>query len=326
MERERTSRFGPGGGVRTPTAPKPAPKPVPKPVPRVLKLESKSFPANNAAAGEGPHRGTGTFNDQKTLVAPFTVGIDPKAPLTTQLTFLHKKFSIRVMSFEIATPEAPNWFGVSFRKNIQAFDSVQIFCHPHPGNAGMEDKDYGSRGGRWTRLFRYAEMFGIQMAVADSNLIAVVPFFNNASYGSTGLFGPNWQNIIEQILVAVRQDVGAGANLPAAGLKNVVLSDFSRGLALMHTVRANCVGMSRFLREIWDFDGTGGAPPTPSPQVRVIHYDQKDVVSDANNFHVPAKLWVGFHGPAALSPTANVHSNIPDMVGWHAAEVSKFGR
>jgi hypothetical protein len=317
----RSRRSGPGG-TSTPTAPKPTPKPSPKPVPNLLKVVSKPFPANNASPGDGPHRGTGKFTNLKYLVAPFTVGIDPRAPLTTQLTILPKQYSIRVMSFEIDTPQAPNWFGVSFRTNIQTFDSVNIFCHPHPGNAGMKDEDYGSRGGRWTRLFRYTEMFGIPMSVADSNLISIIPFFNNASYGGTGLFAANWQNIVEQILVAVRKEVGSG---PPATLKNVVLSDFSRGLSLLHTVRARAVGLGRFLREIWDFDGTGSTPAA-SAQVRVIHYDQKDVVSDANNFHVPPKLWFGYHGAGALKPGANVHSNIPDMLGWHAAEVSKVGR
>jgi hypothetical protein len=318
---QRSSR-----GARGETITLPKPKGPSKPPAPTFKLESKPFPANNAAPGEGPHKGTGRHSDLKQLIYPWTVGVDGKLPLTAQLRVKQHRYAIRVMSFELTTGEAPNWFGVSFREGIQSFDSVNIFCHPNPQNAHMFDKDYGSRGGNWTRLFRYAQMFGIQMHAAESNLVTIIPFFNNATYGNTGVFGPNWQNIIEQILAAVRKDVGAGAKVPFAGVKHVVLSDFSRGRDLMQSVRVHARGLSTYLREIWDFDGVGGSAPTSGGSVRVIHYDQHEAVSDANNFHVPPKLWVEFHGPDIALPGKSVHSNIPDMLGWHAAEVSKVGR
>lgn len=315
----RSDRHARGDHPHPPGPPKPSPAPVAK----RYKLESKPFPARQAAPGDGPHRGTGTFTFRKALVDPGTVGRDRTAPLSTQLKFPHPECSIRVMSFEIATAEAPNWFGVSFRTGIQAFDSAVIVCHPFPKGAHMEDADYGTRGGRWSALFRYAEMFGTQLSAATSNLVAVVPFFNNASYGNTGLFGMNWQAIVTDILSAARQDRGLGG---AATLKNVVLAGFSRGRQLAGTVRTNCRGLGGFLREVWDFDGVGGATPAPAKGLRVLHYDQHDAVSDLSNFHVPPKLWRGFHGPAADLPTANVHSNIPDMLGWHAALFSGVGR
>jgi hypothetical protein len=318
---QRSSR-----GARGETITLQKPKGPAKPPAPSFKLESKPFPENKAAPGDGPHKGTGKHSDLKQLIFPWNVGVDGKLPLKTQLRVKHHKYTIRVMSFEIATAEAPNWFGVSFRAGIQSFDSVNIFCHPHPQNAHMFDTDYGSRGGNWTRLFRYAQMFGIQMHAAESNLITIIPFFNSATYGNTGIFGAHWQNLVEQILAAVRKDVGAVPKQPAAGLKHVVLSDFSRGRELMQNIRAKARGLGAFLREIWDFDGVGGSVPAPSAGVRVIHYDQHEVISDANNFHVPPKLWVDFHGPDIALPGKSVHSNIPDMLGWHAAEVSKIGR
>jgi hypothetical protein len=131
---------------------------------------------------------------------------------------------------------------------------------------------------------------------------------------------------------------GAGASAAAAAangappaapvaLKKVVLSDFSRGRRLMLNVRANAPGLSSYLNEIWDFDGNDGALPTPTRDVRVIHYNQAHARGTWDNFHVPATRWEGFHGKElANRADANVHSNIPDMLGWHAAAVSGVGK
>src|SRR5215831_12617205 len=165
-------------------------------------LESKTF-----AALEGFHRGTGTFSGNAVVVNPKSVNKD----VTSQLDFdKAASFRITVMSLEIATKEAPNWFGVSFRHGLNAFNTVNIFCHPHPGNAGMDDKDYATRGGEWRKLFRYAEILGRQIDIAKSNHITIIPFFSNATYGTSGIFGPNWKDIVEQILALVR----AGARVP----------------------------------------------------------------------------------------------------------------
>src|SRR5262245_27274793 len=251
LDFHRSSREARGDA---PTERKPSPRPTPK---KTYKLVSKSFPARNVGPSEGPHLGTGTFTiTDKHLVEPWTVGRDFKAPLSTQLGFRTPECKIRVMSFEIDTVEAPNWFGVSFRQGIRALDSVNIFCHPFPEKAQMHDQDYAGRSGNWPRLFRYAQMFGSQMAAATSNLVTIVPFFNNATYGNTGIFGPNWQDFVAQILAAVRQDAAGGAS-SAPGLKHVVLSDFSRGRDLMAAVRTNARGLGGFLREVWDFDGVG---------------------------------------------------------------------
>ena len=320
------------------------------------KLTQASFPPL-----AGTHGGTGTVGGARGLVEPWTVDHDVGKPLG----FRYTKYSVTVMSFQIATPEAPNWFGVSFRPGIRAFDSVNIFCHPHPGFAKMADSDYSARKGNWPKLFRYAEMLGSQMDAAGSDLIFIIPFFTNATYTSTGVFGPNWKDIVEQILaqVSVKARVAAAASalahraphhlspanrkvLVATGdatasaaaaigseaasaarsapaLKHVVLSAFSRGRELMWNVRRNAPGLAGFLREVWDFDGNAGPAPYTSGGVRGILYDQAMPKGpDARSYHVPPERWVPYHHKVV----ENVHGNVPEMLAWHAATVSRVGK
>jgi hypothetical protein len=305
------------------------------------------------------HHGTGTFDDlRKNLVEPMSVALDVVSPRTfankkfSPLSFANKKFSITVMSFEIETAETPSWFGVSFRKGIRSFDSVNIFCHPSPGNAGMHDRDYASRANNWRRLFRYVEMLGSQIAVAGCDQILIVPFFSNAAYNSTGIFGPNWQDIVEQIRQAViakvrqasspseafertpglfgkaRAEFEAVISAPdpaslAAPLRNVVLSDFSYGRCLMWNVRKSAHGLNHFLREVWDFDGNGGAAPYSTKDVKGILYDQSRT-ADWRSYHVPAERWVAYH--RTVVNWHAVHGDIPAMLCWHAASVSNVAR
>ena len=47
-----------------------------------------------------------------------------------------------------------------------------------------------------------------------------------------------------------------------------------------------------------DFDGNGVALPASSSGMCVLTYDQvENKENSPNNFHVPAKRWVEFHGP-----------------------------
>jgi hypothetical protein len=236
---------------------------------------------------------------------------------------------------------------------------VNVFCHPHPGNAGMKESDYASRAGNWPRLFRYAEMLGKQMSIARTNHITVVPLFTDSTYNTAGLFATQWLDILEQVIVGVRNaSQASAATPPPAGsngrtphtpvgeinrlvmdgptmkkgsakptvrttsslLTNVVLSCFSRGRALMTTVRGRAQGIDRFLREGWDFDGVGGSPGVG---VRTITYDQhRTRIRQADTFHVPPERWVKYHNAVI----ANVHGDIPAMLACHAATISRVGK
>jgi hypothetical protein len=236
---------------------------------------------------------------------------------------------------------------------------VNIFFHPYPQGAGMSDADYPARSGAWSKLFRYAQNLGRQLAIAKSNQIVLVPFFSNASYGSGGIFTPNWLDIADQALRLAREAAAnpaaaaspAGARVPrtaeiigaqaaeyssatrkkgspppklapahAGSLKHVVLSCFSRGQAPMSSFRSAAPGLSSFLRETWDFDGVGGSRGGFG---RAFRYDQAKM--DARIpflFHVPPERWVNYHH----SVVKNVHGDIPNMMATHAATISIAGK
>jgi len=103
-------------------------------------------------------------------------------------------------------------------------------------------------------------------------------------------------------------------------LKNVVLSDFSRGRQLMYSVRTRAKGLEPYLREIWDFDGKGGAPPYSTGKVRGIIYDQ-EFGNDPRSYHVPAPRWSRYH-----EKVVDPHGLIPNMLMWHAGEQSSVGK
>ena len=108
---------------------------------------------------DGTHQGTGDISYPPMLVVPASV----PGHVADLLDFNNPTCNISVLCMVLDTPQQPNWYGIAYRKGIQSFDSVNIFCHPHPGNAGMQDKDYQGRGGNWRHLFRYAQNLGMQL-------------------------------------------------------------------------------------------------------------------------------------------------------------------
>jgi hypothetical protein len=306
--------------------------------------------SNNFPPLPGVHAGTGAVSGVAHVVDPPSVDQD----IRVQLEFKFLPYNIQVLSLETGAKEVPNWFGVSFRKGISSFKTVNVFCHPHPGHAGMAEAEYGARSGNWPRLFRYAEIFGRQMSIANTNHIVVVPFFTDSTYVSLGIFAKHWLDLVEQIIVAVRNTsqvatppAGPDGRTPRAAvteinrlvtesatskkggpvqsggsnvLGHVVLSCFSRGRELMERVRNKAQGMNSFLREAWDFDGVGGSPLAGT---RLLTYDQlKTSVRGPTRFHVPPERWVKYHN--AVIP--NVHGDIPAMLACHAATISRVGK
>jgi hypothetical protein len=182
----------------------------------------------------------------------------------------------------------------------------------------MHDKDYETRTGEWPALFRYAQNLGFQLSAGAVDQVLVVPFFNNASYFSGGVFAQRWKEILTVIVNGARVvatvpdpkfyskvDLGvfekalSGGTPLSVAVQNVVFSDFSFGVVLMNTLRSRMAGVGAVLREIWDFDGNG-PPPQGGKGVRVITYDQAVSNWDVrapSSFHVPASRWSGFPGP-----------------------------
>jgi hypothetical protein len=286
------------------------------------KLVATSFPAlNDPIKG---HRGT--FDNQIcdcNLVEPSSVA----KPYTQQLETAYVRPKISVMSFEISdlgAQQGPNWFGASYRSDITAFDSVNIFFHPVPTNE-MPESGYRARSGGWSKLFRYTEHLGRQMAAASNNQIVIVPFFNPGSWSSTGIFAPNWHEIVIDILRSIKARV---TKMPAEQVqvlfRNVVLSDFSRGRQNMYHFKKAAPQLDGYLREIWDFDGVTGAPPYQGAPVRGIVYDQA-ASNNPHSFHAPPSRWEKYHNSKHLR-FDDVHGDFPAMLAWHAATISTVGK
>lgn len=60
----------------------------------------------------------------------------------------------------------------------------------------MTDNDYVGLSGNWSRLYRYIQYFGVQLAAGASNMVLVMPMFNNASWGNLGIFRMRCHDIV----------------------------------------------------------------------------------------------------------------------------------
>jgi hypothetical protein len=290
-----------------------------------------------------PFDGTGFISeDYRPFADPPSVA-DVSAPLA----FKKPECRIVVLSLTITSQAAaPNWFGIAFRQNIKTFTSVNIFFHPSPYK--LADRDYLKRSTEWRTIFRYPQNLGIQFDAGDCDQILLVPIFNNASYGSGGIFTLNWNELLLVTINAVKAvalwqgppqgpkvDVTTIAqnaltewqkgNLTPIEFKDVVLSCFSYGRTPMLNFRSRAKpSVESFLRGIWDFDGTGPALPTSSGKVQVIAYDQL-VSNDPSHFHAPVWRWSSFPAGAPKNWEL-VHGLMPECLLWHATTMSDIGK
>jgi hypothetical protein len=304
------------------------------PTARPIKLgyEFVDFPAHPPE-----HQGTGSISYSPILIHPSSVA----QPVNIPLTFQPTNCNIKVMCLTIPGGAAPNWFGIAYRAGISSFSSVNVFCHPSPANAGMTDAAYEARSGNWPLLFRYAQNLGFQLDAANCNQVLIVPFFNNASYGTAGIFGKNWKeiafvalNVARRASKSIRTPSSVDQTLvsewgdPAQNVEvdRVVLSCFSYGRHLMYTIRSVAVDLESHLSEIWDFNGVGPPPPSSSVKVRAMVYDQ-EVSNDRSAFHVPPQRWASPTFPGTPPKSyPEVHGHIPNMLMWHAASLSGVGK
>jgi hypothetical protein len=284
------------------------------------------------------HQGTGDISYPPWLVKPASV----PGHVSDLLDFDNPTCNISVLCMIIDTPQQPNWYGIAYRKGIQSFNSVNVFCHPPPDTAGMLERDYQSRSGEWRHLFRYAQNLGMQLAAASSNQILVVPFFSNTSYNNGGIFAPNWREILTVIVNGVviasrtptefrdRIDLqvvedAVRDHKARVAVQNLVLSSFSYGRVLSERLRQRMPGLHGTLREVWDYDGSGTGAPSSSHTVKALVYDQAQIDSPssgaATGFHVPKPRWKR-HPPAMHS---DLHGFFPNMLMWHTATVSGVG-
>ncbi len=280
------------------------------------KLVSIDFPelldgARRVHEGTGDH---GVVIGADNFIIPQSV--KPLKSLDEPLDFAFEGYGIVVLCLVIESKEAPNWYGCAFRSNLNRFEDVNIFFHPFPKLPAFPPEEYWTRTPKWSQLFRYVQSLGTQLYRESSSQVLVVPMFNQASYSTTGIFGPEWRDIVDQILQIASRHPQSAADASGAGLKRVVLSDFSRGRELMHTFARAAPGLKDYLREVWDFDGVGGSRPDNLLGARGVLYDQGRV-NTPGVFHTPSNRWLKFNG----IDRHDVHGNMP-MLFRHAAYVT----
>jgi hypothetical protein len=162
----------------------------------------------------------------------------------------------------------------------------------------------------WPDLFYYMELLGYQFDASikyfggQANQVVIMPFLTTAAT-DTGIFAPNWHDIVVDILTDVRNAMGAGGSGPVV-ISDVVVSSFSVGYVYSEEFRARAPALSPLLQQVWDFDGYPKADSSKlvsTGSVTAIKYDQG---SEPGCYHVPLSRWVNYPKPA------------PDPADWPA--------
>lgn len=268
----------------------------------------------------GVHNGTGTWNDARWVVIPGSV------PPPGDLAFTGQSVDVTTMLFAISANVVPNWFGVAVPKGITEFGNAHIFFHPTPGQAQYVDADYKDKTGKWPDLFYYMERLGYQLDGAARNQVLIMPFLTEAAK-DTGILPANWQQIVTDIVTAVRDDV-TGTGGPPVDVSSVVVSSYSAGMIYSDSFRKRATGLTPLLDEVWDLDGNYSTYRAISQNLlasagcRVIQYDQISS-NDPLSFHVPLPRWAKYVAPPATG--GQVHSLIADFMFLHAASISGVG-
>ncbi len=277
----------------------------------------------------GVHGGTGLQQSRNWVVKT------PSVPPPGNLQFDGADVSVTTMLFQLEEVTVPNWFGVAIPNGLKDFTKANIFFHPSPGQAGYVDSDYNKlplssnqKAGKWPQLFYYLERLGYQLDGAARNQIIIMPFLTSSA-ADTGIFAPNWSDLVTEILTQVRSSMGAddGSTLQ---ISNVAVSSFSVGIVYSHAFRQSASGLSGVMAEVWDFDGNFSTAQnlsqelrsTPHPGFQLIQYDQMES-SDKLSYHVPVERWADLVVPPK-SPS-DVHGLIRDFMFLHAGSQSSVG-
>jgi hypothetical protein len=252
-------------------------------------------------------------------------------PPPGQLQFSAANATITALLFQLATPLAPNWFGVAVPQGVTDFSRVEVFFHPIPQQGGYFDVDYSHKGESgyhnvghpWSTLFYLVERLGYQSAASVKPMVMVMPFLTSTAT-DTGVFAPNWSAILSDILTDSRTAVGVPGATPV-DVAELVVSSHSVGIVYSAAFRLFAPGLSTGLKAVWDFDGhdSSGAAYSDSlvntATYQAVKYDQGGGTA---SFQVPGSRWAGFPAPTGFPPYANntdVHHMIRDFMAVHAA-------
>ena len=274
---------------------------------------------------------TGTFNYPLITAQPGGVA----AP--TPLGFDKTPVDYHVRIYEIAEAVVPNWFIVSFPARMTTAVSVHIFFHPQPGQAGYNDGAYPSKTQKWPNLIRYGHSLGAQTAVAQRDVITIIPMLTQTAASTCGIFPANWLQIVSDIVADVARDEGL-VTMPDGGFASLTVSSFSAGIKYSDVFRKSASGLSGRLTGIVDFDASFSSDYRSMSQsltggggVTVVRYDQdgseKSPISFAAGtkiFHVPIARWK-YHAPPPRDPLQDLHGLIPMRLWRHACDVLNIG-
>lgn len=274
---------------------------------------------------DGVHHGTGTRSLNDWMLDPTSVeGSGP-------LAFVKADMQTTTMLFELDAQVVPNWFGVAVPSGITSFTDPVLYFHPTPGQAGYVDADYAGKTGKWPELFHYMDTLGLQVDPTRKDRVMIMPFLTQAAAADTGILPGAWQDILTQILTAVRAAMGATDDGSPLSMTSLAVASYSAGIVYSDTFRRRATGLSPLLREVWDFDGTFSTNAAMSERLRstaslrVIKYDQLAGATEASgaSFHVPIPRWSAF--PAAVTEGGQVHWLAITYLVTHAAWLSPIG-
>jgi hypothetical protein len=267
--------------------------------------------------------------DKESLVQPASVDRAPTTDLFPEVNG-GKWYSKLYENLDAASLAAgPRYYGVAFPFGITDITTVNIFFHPDPEK--LPDAQYVGLSGAWVDLYRYVQIFGIQLAAntqarGSTNMVLVMPIFSNATWNTLGSFRDRWREIVNGILVEVQKVAWPdlpGQTMPRnqSAMRNIILSDFSAGRLAMTNFRYHS-NVGDVLREIWDFDGKNTMVPTAPEGGQALIYDQHSSPFRHNLFHVPpSRWWRNF----PTVPRADAHGDIPRALFYHATTVSSYG-
>src|SRR5262245_18118114 len=132
--------------------------------------------------------------------------------------------------FELDENVVPRWFGVLVPEGTSTFDSVHIFFHPTPAQAGYRDADYHGLG-NWPGIFHYlSDRMGSQFCASGPDRVLFMPLLTQAAAGTCGMFPQRWEAIISQILGMLKAG-NLSPDAQPAPIASVVVSSFSSGIS-----------------------------------------------------------------------------------------------
>jgi hypothetical protein len=155
--------------------------------------------------------------------------------------------------------------------------------------------------------------------------VLIMPFLPSATT-DTGIFAPNWADIVSDILTDARIAMGVPGPDPV-NARQIAVSSHSVGIVYSDSFRKRAAGLKGVMTSVWDLDGHVSSAHGLSDALhstadyRAIKYDQVNS-TDPASFHVPGARWANLPAHTDYPPFTghgDVHHLIRDFLFLHAA-------